>query len=176
MRILKKNEYELNNEEKNQLQNLLKKSFPDFFENRIYNKQLPHFRFLGIMNEELVAQIGIDYRVIKVGDEIFDVFGIIDLCVKEENRGQGLAEKLLNEVHSLAKSNDVDFVVLFADDHRVYNKIGFQLKENSCKWLGIDEHTSLSIIEEKLDSCLMIKSVSGKEWKNGELDMLGYLY
>ncbi|GGE55750.1 hypothetical protein GCM10007140_02640 [Priestia taiwanensis] len=51
--------------------------------------------------------------------------------------------------------------------------IGFRLVDNTCRWLQIDDEnqTIYGIIPEP-----MIKEVSERQWENGELDLLGYLY
>ena len=176
MKIIKKEEYNLTQGETTQLNDLLKTSFPGLFENRIYMKQLPHFRLLVKNNDKIIAQTGVDYRVVRVGDKVFRVFGVIDLCVESSFRKRKIAEKLLDEVFSLIKKNYGDFIVLFADDHRLYKRLGYQLKKNKCTWLGVDEHKTVGIIEDVLDDCLMVKEVSGQKWPEGKFDMLGYLY
>ena len=135
MKIIKKEEYNLTQSETVQVNKLLKTSFPGIFENRIYMKQLPHFRFLVKNNDKIIAQTGVDYRVVRVGDKVFKVFGIIDLCVESSFRKRKVAEKLLNEVVNLVKKSNGDFIVLFADDHRLYKRLGYQLKKNKCTWL-----------------------------------------
>ncbi|MGR2947549.1 hypothetical protein ABMX85_19855 [Vibrio vulnificus] len=42
-------------------------------------------------------------------------------------------------------------------------------------YLGLNEHTNYGVAVEHIDD-LFIKPVSGKEWANGHLDWLGYMY
>jgi len=47
-------------------------------------------RALQYEGDLLVGYLGLDYRVIKVGDEVYKVLGIIDFCVDEQYRGKGI--------------------------------------------------------------------------------------
>ncbi len=67
-----------------ELAKLLNCSFPNIFEARTYFKQLPHHRLIAKNGERTVGQMGIDHRIIRVGDEIVSIAGVIDLCVMAE--------------------------------------------------------------------------------------------
>ncbi len=69
---------------------LKKSSFSAYQNCRSYYKQLPHFRFLAINGGTLVGQMGIDHRMISVGGMPLSIFGVIDLCVHGDYRGNGL--------------------------------------------------------------------------------------
>jgi ribosomal protein S18 acetylase RimI-like enzyme len=176
LEIVKKNEYELNNLEKAGLQTLLKSAFPDCLSSRIYFKQLPHFRLIGSIENTIIGQVGVDHRVISLNGNSKSIFGIIDLCVDSAHKRKGLAEEMILEIESLAKENKIDFIVLFADDQRLYHRLGFQSVSNRCKWLGIDEHKTVGIIQDSLADCMMIKKTGNSEWQNEDVDMLGYLF
>ena len=139
-------------------------------------KQLPHFRLIGLIDENIVAQVGIDYRVISIEGTPKKIFGIIDLCVCTKERNKGLAENLMNEVEILAKSSEVDHIVLFADDNRLYKKLGYKNISNVCKYLGIDEHKTVGVLENDLSDCMMVKDIGSNPWERGNIDMLGYIF
>ncbi|MEH7308978.1 GNAT family N-acetyltransferase, partial [Neobacillus drentensis] len=65
LKIKKVIECEIDNEQTENIQELLTESFQDMYlNNRIYFKQVPHFRFLAFNEEKhLLAQVGLDYRV-----------------------------------------------------------------------------------------------------------------
>ena len=65
----------------NQLQSLLQLSFPGY-PDRAYYKLPPHLRLLAIVGGNVVAQLGVELRVIRVGQSVFRTFGVVDLCVK----------------------------------------------------------------------------------------------
>lgn len=176
MRFLKQNEYDMDAKLEKSIRSLLKESFPDSYpENRIYYKQIPHFRYLAYDKELLIAQAGLDYRVMNLNETPIKVLGIIDLCVKKEYRCNNVATQLLNRVEELARARGMDFLLLFADVDGVYVKNGFIHVKNTCKWLKLNEHKTLGIGEEEIEE-LMIKKIGYKDWEAGTLDMLGYLY
>jgi GNAT superfamily N-acetyltransferase len=174
--IRKINEYEIDAELEKSIQELLTESFPGIYpEDRIYYKQMPHFRYLAYDQETLIAQVGLDYRVMNLNGRFIKVLGIIDLCVKRDYRGKNIASELLNKIDEFGRVHRIDFLLLFADINKVYLNNGFVKAKNTCKWLKIDEHKTLGIGEEEIDE-LMIKKMGPKDWEEGHLDMLGYLY
>ena len=176
MKIIKLNEYDIDNKLEKSLQSLLNESFPDVYpKDRIYFKQLPHFRYLAYDKETLIANVGLDYRVMNLNGSSIKVLGIIDLCVKKEYRGKNIASMLLNEIDEFSRIHHIDFLLLFADIETVYVRNGFINAKNICKWLKINEYQTLGIGEEEVEG-LMIKKIGYKDWEDGYLDMLGYLY
>jgi hypothetical protein len=53
-------EYEIEQNVKLHIQNLLVQSFPEYPQERIYYKLLPQFRYLAWMGEELIAHMGVE--------------------------------------------------------------------------------------------------------------------
>ncbi|PUB10469.1 GNAT family N-acetyltransferase [Paenisporosarcina sp. OV554] len=179
LKIKKVLECEIDNELTENIQELLTVSFQDIYpNNRIYFKQVPHFRFLAFNEEKhLLAQVGLDYRVMNLSGKLIKVLGIIDLCVSRESRTKGIASLLLSEIDKYCVKKDIDFLLLFADNKTLYLKNGYKSVKNKCKWLKIEDRnqTILGIgYEEKSE--LMIKKIGMNEWTEGDLDFLGYLY
>lgn len=178
MEFIEVNEYEIDKQKLVEIQSLLTECFPGIYpENRIFFKQLPHFRLLVMDNDKLVGQAGLDYRVMNLNGELIRVLGVIDLCVKEEYRSQGIASQLLKYLDDFSQNNNIDFILLFADDPSVYKRNGFMSAHNECRWLKIndDSMTSLSMGQEVIGE-LMIKETGSLSWSDGSLDLLGYLY
>lgn len=151
--------------------------FPDTAKPRSYFKQLPHFRYLAYEDDTLVGHMGVDHRVISVGESVFTIFGVIDLCVSENHRGKGVASKMLEQLSTLAKAKNIDFLFLVASDHRLYEKNGFQLISTYLTWLRINDHKNYGVVVEKIDEELMIKQIGQKHWPNHDpVDLLGYLF
>lgn len=176
MKLEKITEYELSETQAAEIQRLLATCFPEFLANRIYFKQRPQFRFLAWKEKQLVAQVGVEYRVICLGNQPRTIFGVIDLCVLPKFQKQGIGAKMLQELESLAKQNSIDAILLFADDQRLYEKQGFQSANNKCKWLGIDEHKTVGILEDSQADCMMVKTISNQPWLEADVDLLGYLF
>lgn len=179
MRIDQIFEFEIGAELTEKIQALLIKSFPEVYPvDRVYFKQVPQFRFLAYNDEnELVGQVGLDYRVMNLNGKRIRVLGVIDLCVSQNERSQGLGSKLLKEVDTFSIGRNIDFHLLFADNMALYLKHGYKRVENRLKWLKInhESQTTNGIGHEKISE-IMIKEVSEMSWDEGELDLLGYLY
>ncbi|AIL70747.1 acetyltransferase [Vibrio vulnificus] len=154
---------------------LRNQSFPDHQSNRSYYKQLPHMRVLRYEDDLLVGYLGLDYRAIKVGDEVYNVLGIIDFCVAEQHRGKGIGSTMLSEVSSFAEGKAVDFIMLISELDEFYLRHGYRKVEGIQSWLRLHEHTNYGIAVEHIDE-LFIKPISGKQWTNGHIDWLGYMY
>lgn len=179
MEIKKILEYDIDDKLRNKLQKLLVGSFGTGFpSDRIYYKQLPHFRFV-VSNEQedILGQAGIDYRIMNLNGKPILVLGIIDLCVEKAYRSKGIGTLILDEIHIFCGDKYVDYILLFADNAKLYLNNGFVSVKNKCKWLKINEEdqTIYGIGHERIKE-LMIKEVNGKKWEEGELDLLGYLY
>jgi GNAT superfamily N-acetyltransferase len=158
-----------------QLQVLLQACFPGY-PSRAYFKLPPHFRYLAVAGGELVGQVGVELRVIRVGSDVLRTFGVVDLCVRGSERSRGLAGRLLAEVTQLACACGMDFVILFADDDRLYTRNGWARAANPCTWLKIDEHATLGLATAEDTGALMVKKIGQHAWPEGEVDLLGHLF
>jgi GNAT superfamily N-acetyltransferase len=158
-----------------QAQELLQVCFPGY-PDRAYFKLPPHFRYLAWADGELAGQMGVELRVIRVGDIVLRTFGVVDLCVRESARSRGLAAQLLAEVTDHARACGMDFVILFADDDRVYTRTGWTRVANPCTWLRIDEHRTLGVATAEDTGALMVKQIGSRPWPDGVVDLLGHVF
>jgi GNAT superfamily N-acetyltransferase len=142
---------------------------------RSYFKQLPHFRCLGWSRRELVAHMGVEHRMINNGGSALQIFGVVDLCVAASARSRGHARRLLDELEELGRRSEVDAVVLFADDPRLYLAAGYRRAPGTVKWLMVNEHQSIGIAERPVEE-LMVKMLNEKPWNPGAVDLLGHLF
>jgi predicted N-acetyltransferase YhbS len=158
------------------LQSLLQTCFAGY-PGRSYFKLPPHFRYLAMTsNGAVAAQMGVEFRVIRVGDTVVRTFGVVDLCVEESQRSRGLAGRLLAEVTALARSRGMAFIVLFADDDRLYARNGWARVTNRCSWVKIDDHVTLGIARRADPAALMVKALGEQAWPEGDVDLLGHLF
>lgn len=172
-------EYEINSKLRSDLQNLLVECFQDEYpKDRIYFKQLPHFRFIAIDDDNQIAgQVGLDYRVMNLNGKPIRVLGIIDLCVSRIKRKMGIGTLMLSKVNEFCENKSVDFLLLFADNKKLYLNAGFQSVNNECKWLKINnENQTTTGIGEEIFNELMVKELGEIKWESGKLDLIGYLY
>jgi hypothetical protein len=158
-----------------QAQALLQLCFPRY-PSRAYFKLPPHFRYLAMAGNDLAGQMGVELRMIRVGSTVLRTFGVVDLCVGESERSRGLAGRLLAEATELARSCRMDFVILFADDDRLYTRNGWARAANPCTWLKIDDHTTLGLATVEDTGALMVKKIGPHDWPDGEVDLLGHLF
>jgi GNAT superfamily N-acetyltransferase len=158
-----------------QLRSLLRSSFAAY-PDRSYYKLPPHFRFLALLGGDVVAQTGVELRIIRVGEHVLRTFGVVDLCVRTDMRSRGLGTRLLREVIEYAGASGMDFVLLFADDDRLYVENGWRRVGNACSWLRIDEHVTLGVARDEMPGTLMVRTVQGDAWPEGAVDLLGHLF
>lgn len=168
-------EHELHARERGDLQSLLSTCFEGHYATRHYFKQLPHLRVLGCVDDRLVGQIGVDHRMIRVGDEPVEIFGLIDVCVDPAHRSRGYASQLLRQVERRAAEHGIDRLLLFADDGRLYERCGYTRLVRPCRWLGIHEHATVGLLE-RTEDCVYVKALGAAAWPEGPIDMLGYLF
>jgi GNAT superfamily N-acetyltransferase len=143
---------------------------------RAYFELPPHFRYLAMADGELAGQVGVELRVIRIGSTVLRTFGVVDLCVRESGRSHGLAGRMLAELTELARSCRMDFIILFADDDRLYARNGWARAANPCSWLKIDDHTTLGLATAEDTGALMVKKTGQRDWPEGEVDLLGHLF
>lgn len=174
-RIVRIAEPEIGEELENQLAALLRLSFPDY-PGRSYFKLPPHFRYVALADDTVVAQLGVEYRVVRVGGAVLRTFGVVDLCVRDDQRSQGLAGRLLAEVTAYARACRTDFVLLFADDTRLYERNGWASAGNLVSWLKINEHAMLGLAERVAVPELMVTATGELPWPDGDVDLLGHLF
>ena len=158
------------------LQSLLQTCFPGY-PARSYFKLPPHFRYLAMTSHgDVAAQMGVEFRVIRVGDRVVRTFGVVDLCVTDSERSRGLASRLLADVTALAHSCGMAFVVLFADDDRLYARNGWARVTNRCSWVQINDHVTLGLARLADPDAMMVKALGEQAWPDGDVDLLGHLF
>lgn len=177
MQIRLVDEFRIERSQAEEIRQLLAASYPDweFTRHRNYFKQLPTRRMLATQGTRLVGQLGLEHRVVSTTTGPASIFGIIDLCVDPSARRQGFASRLLQEVEKLGQQNSIEFLVLFAEDPRIYHQQGFFRAANPLRWMRIDEHETLGLAEQPLEE-LMIKPLTERAWPDGLIDLLGYQF
>ena len=158
------------------LRSLLGECFPGY-PGRSYFKLPPHFRYIAEAGDgAVVAQMGVELRVIRVGDDVVRTFGLVDVCVGRSVRSGGLASRMLAEVTEYARACGMAFVVLFADDERLYVRNGWGHVSSRCTWVKIDDHVTLGLAQQVDPGVMMVKAVCDQGWPAGDVDLLGHLF
>ena len=68
------------------------------------------------------------------------------------------------------------FVVLFADDDRLYTRNGWARVSNRCSWVRIDKHATLGIARQADPGAMMVKAIGEQAWPEDDVDLLGHLF
>lgn len=169
-------EFKINKSVHTQINALLNKTFGDYYKKNSYFKQLPGFRYLVWEGEELIGHMAVEHRNMNAGGEIVEIFGVVDLCVDKRFQSQQIASTLLKKLETLAAEHEIDFLVLIAQNHEVYQKNGFELVKNTCRWLMINGEQTLGVAQRNIEESLMSKSIGNKKWKSGVVDFLGHIF
>ena len=172
MRIERLAEYEITPDFQTAIHHLLAVDFPGLIEQSLL-QALPHSRYLVWLDDELIAHASIHHRQILIGDSPTRIFGISHLCVAAEHRSQCIATILLNQIESLAYSGNVEFLLLFAEDSRLFTANEYQQAENLCRWVELREGKMVAIAEGTLAPYLMVKPLGSLAWQAGLVDLLG---
>lgn len=160
-----------------QIRVLLNECFPEeeFTETRTYLKQLPQKRLLALNGNVPVGHVGIEHRVIGLGDSPAEIVGLIEVVVSTKYRQQGVASRMISTILHEYGQGSVEFAMLFASDSRLYEKHGFRRQRNRLTWLKIHEHKNYGLGDEILPE-LMIKELTDRNWTNEPVDLLGYQF
>lgn len=169
-------EHEISSNLHSSIETLRNSCFPDHQQPRSYGKQFPHFRILAFTDERLVGHLGVDHRAMRFGDQVYSIFGVVDLCVADDKRGCGIGGRLLSNLEECANKAEIDVLLLLAHRPELYLKNGFRGIDTECSWLGIDEHKNLGVMEESISGEMMIKLVRINELPTGPIDFLGYMF
>lgn len=174
--VIRVAEAEINADRGRQLQSLLQACFPGY-PGRSYFKLPPHFRYLAMTSSgDVAGQMGVEFRVIRVGDVVVRTFGVVDLCVARSQRSRGLAARLLADVTGFARDCGMAFIVLFTDDDRLYARNGWARVTNRCTWVRIHDHATLGIARQEDTGAMMVKAVGEQAWPEGDVDLLGHVF
>ncbi len=168
-------EIEMNTDTKHSIQELRNSCFPEHQVARSYYKQLPHYRVLEYRDGSLVGYMGLDYRVIEVGGDVYSIIGVIDFCVSPQHQRKGIGSNMLDSLSSYVIAKDVDFIMLVAEKSGFYTRHGFQQVTAYSSWLRLHEHKNYGIAFEQIDD-LFVKPVKNKKWPAGHVDWLGYMF
>lgn len=70
----------------------------------------------------------------------------------------------------------MDFIILFADDSRLYDRNGWVRTGNPCTWVKIHDHRTLGLAKAEDTGALMVKAIGEQPWPEGEVDLLGHVF
>lgn len=174
------NEFALTEKVKTSLSDLLTICFPDTkYHGRNYYKQLPHSRLIMSIEGRIIGQVAMDYRAMNLNEKLVHILGAVDMAIHPDYQGRGLGTILMNKFEQIAidNKNNIDFLYLVTGVPLFYEKMGYKKTSQKVSWMKIHQSKNQGMAHEQVeDSTLMYKSISGKLWQDGDLDMLGYWY
>lgn len=176
LQIVRKEESRIGEQLRLRISGLLAQSFPGYPSGRTYYRQLPSFRYLAIAGKELVGHLAVEHRMINAGGAPASIFGIADLCVEARSQSRQIGSELLQAAEADARSGGIDFLVLVSGEREYYERAGFRVEDNICRWVSIGDHVCIGLVQGRLPGSLMVKPVSGKKWGDGVVDFLGYMF
>ncbi len=168
-------EWLLGEEARDAISELLQASFEGYPEETISIYQKPSMRLLAYYKEQLIGHTAIDYRFIASEGKKYPVLGLTDFCVLNSFQDAHVGKAILEEVEKLSTATSVDFVLLNATNPRFYEKNGYQVVSNSCRWLLINNGVSMGVLRRSLKNSLAVKAVGQSPWPKGEIDFLGHM-
>lgn len=175
MRIERLEEYQLTTTVREQIAALLKEGFGVYPEGRTFYKQLPGFRYLAWDGAVLLGHLAAEFRIVNVGGTLLPIFGVADLCVTPSRQQERIATQMLAELENLAQDTVVEFILLTGSEPNVYQGMGFERLECSCRWLLINNLSTLGVIRRSVNN-IMIKCLGDRPWPEGEIDFLGHIF
>lgn len=170
------NEYELGENDQQKISQLLCACFADYPKDRIHFRQVPSFRLISRNDQDIQGHIAVTFRWMHLDQYVIQVFGLTDICVAASARDQKLATKMIDRLSTLGQKKKVDFLVLIAWRPEMYEKMGFRLVQNRCRWLLIQNDQSLGLAQRSIEDGLMVKPLGHKKWTAGTLDFLGPIF
>ncbi len=176
MEIKRIEEFKLNSNQHLQINQLLQLCFSAYPTDRTFYKQIPSFRYLVFEKKAIVAHLAIIHRMIKIGGKNYIIFGVSDLCVHPDFQHKKIASVLLENLEKLGRKHKIDFITLIAQEVDFYKKNGYEVFNNDCRWLIVNETQSLGIAQRNLDNALMVKPLGDKKWVKETVDFLGNLF
>jgi len=90
-------------------------------------------------------------NISNVGSMLSKIFGVVDLCVDHNFQSKNIASSILQKLEKLGLQHNVDFLVLIAQNHEIYQKNGFSLVNNTCRWLMINGHQTLGVGSRRIE-------------------------
>ena len=76
----------------------------------------------------------------------------------------------------MRQQREIHVLVLLAHSPELYLKNGYCGIDAKCRWLGIDEHKNLGVLEENISGEIMVKLIGIDDLPTGPIDFLGYMF
>ena len=98
-----------------------------------------------------------------------------DICVLPAFQNQNIASEIIAKIESLGKENNLDLMMVTVTDTSLYTRNGFYTVDNICRWVILQNHSTLGVRERNLNNSLMIKNLGQSKWNDGIIDFMGHI-
>ncbi|SHH08892.1 Predicted N-acetyltransferase YhbS [Cognatiyoonia sediminum] len=175
MQVERIHELDLTSEDEAQIADLMARCFETDFGGRSFFQQRHHLR-LALRDEgKIVAHMALDFRVIRLGEDLCDAVGLAEVATDPTYRGKGLATVLMNAAVEEAKASLADFFVLFGD-RPIYAGHGFRTVPNHAIYTTMEGARSGKVVQRPTGA-LMVLPLRGKPWNDSVVvDLMGHKF
>lgn len=126
-------------------------------------------------SETLVAHMALTYRVVRLGDDLWDVMGIAEVATKASHRRQGLASTMLERAEALAQMRGADALLLFGTEG-IYTQARFERARNPVRYVDMRGCRTGDIVETT-NHALMVRGLRQTVWDDRKtLDLMGAIF
>ncbi|EAR50757.1 Probable acetyltransferase [Oceanicola granulosus HTCC2516] len=143
------------------------------FGGRSYHGQRHHVRLLARDGGRIVGHMALTCRGIRLGDRLFDMLGLAEVCTAPERRGEGIAGALVAAALDEARASAAQVVLLFGVA-KVYAAHGFRRVTNEVCWTEVGGVRSGDARSVRDDDLMVLVLDAGLEWdEDAPVDLAG---
>ena len=175
MQVERIHELDLTPADDAQIAGLMARCFDTDFGGRSFFQQRHHLRLVLRDGSKIIAHMALDFRAIRIGQDLCDVVGLAEVGTDPDYRGQGLASVLMNAAIDEAKASFADFFVLFGD-RPLYAGSGFRRVPNDAIYVTMEGARTGEVVERSTQA-LMVLPVGEKSWGDAVVvDLMGHKF
>jgi predicted N-acetyltransferase YhbS len=158
-----------------QITDLLRCSFDTDFGGRSYFQQRHHLRLVTRQDRKIIGHMGVLFRAIRLGSQLVDIAGLADVCTDADQRGKGIAQRLLTAAIKESHATQATFFLLFGNAN-IYSGNGFQPFTNPITYLDLRGARTGEVKTEAAEQ-LMVLPLRDTLWPpTATVDLLGTLF
>lgn len=157
-----------------QIATLLADSFDVDFGGRSFYVQPHHLRMVH-RDVTIVGHLGLNFRLIRLGDRLVPVLGIGDVATARSHRGQGVASGLLRAAIDEGRRSPAELMLLFGDAG-LYRGHGFRAVTNPVRHQRLDGHVSGDSVLSGDEMLKVLELKTGSWDDHATVDILGFKF
>lgn len=168
-------DWDLSKAEEAHLAHLLARCFETDFGGRSYFQQRPHFRMVWRESGQLIGQMAVMMRAIRLNGALVDVAGLADVATHPDHRGKGIATALLQAAIAQVRGTQAEYFLLFGTA-AIYGAHGFAAAPNLMTYVDLRGAVTGAVKTETAQE-LRVLPLRGQAWPvDAPVDLLGHLF